>query len=357
MTIRGSFLLVVAALALLLPAQAAGKHSVAVVVEGTPLVAADRYVLMVGQGSVTAMPDTAIVTGGVVSKARTAGDALRDNNEAMAKVVAALKGIGTTSSTSPSSPARAPNGRQATSCSVPLSKDVAIGMLVGFPFSAARCTSTTFLSTTTPPPTRRPATALTSSRVLPPLAPHVSKQRRHAGGLGGAAGDAAPSACSTQERGLQVVPLSRPRRAVPREAQVPGEASPRPVPRGQGRVPPAALARIGSPGPILAGHRVRAGTFPGLTGAPAGPQQLEGSSCWPRRVPEARRAPRCPRRRAARPGRQLHGSTSQVENRSSRKRPSCIFAIQVGAASCSDACRSPPDRGRLPEAVHRRSPA
>ena len=65
-------------------------------VDGTPIVGPDRYVLMVGQGSVTAMPDTAVVTGGVITKARTAGDALHDNNEAMAKVVAALKALGVT---------------------------------------------------------------------------------------------------------------------------------------------------------------------------------------------------------------------------------------------------------------------
>ncbi|MGA7712651.1 MAG: SIMPL domain-containing protein [Rhizomicrobium sp.] len=96
MTIRGRFVLAAAVLALLLPAQAASKHALAVAVEGTPLIAPDRYVLMVGQGSVTAMPDTAIVSGGVVTKARTAGDALHDNNEAMAKVVAALKALGIT---------------------------------------------------------------------------------------------------------------------------------------------------------------------------------------------------------------------------------------------------------------------
>jgi hypothetical protein len=96
MTIRGSFVLVALALCMSLPTQAAGKHAVTVAVEGTPLIAPDRYVLMVGQGSVTAMPDTAIVSGGVVTKARTAGDALHDNNEAMAKVVAALKALGIT---------------------------------------------------------------------------------------------------------------------------------------------------------------------------------------------------------------------------------------------------------------------
>jgi uncharacterized protein len=96
MTIRGNVVLIAAALLLLAPSYAAGKHTIPVTVDGTPIVGPDRYVLMVGQGSVTAMPDTAVVSGGVVSKARTAGDALHDNNEAMAKVVAALKALGVT---------------------------------------------------------------------------------------------------------------------------------------------------------------------------------------------------------------------------------------------------------------------
>ena len=79
------------------PAHAAGKHTNPEPVDRPqPLVAVDRFVLMVGEGSVTAMPDTAIVSGGVITKARTAGDALHDNNEAMAKVIAALKALGIT---------------------------------------------------------------------------------------------------------------------------------------------------------------------------------------------------------------------------------------------------------------------
>ena len=49
---------------------------------------------MVGQGRVAAMPDTAVVSGGVVTKARDASDALHDNAKAMAKVIAALKALG-----------------------------------------------------------------------------------------------------------------------------------------------------------------------------------------------------------------------------------------------------------------------
>ena len=76
------------------PALAAGRHAVPVTVEGVPQTAADRTIVMVGQGSVTAMPDTAVVYGGVVTRARDAGDALRANNQAMAKVLAALKAMG-----------------------------------------------------------------------------------------------------------------------------------------------------------------------------------------------------------------------------------------------------------------------
>jgi len=96
MAIGRKIVLVGAALALcaVVPAQAAKQ--IPVTVEGAPQLAPDRYVLMVGEGRVTAMPDTAIVTGGVITKARTAGDALHDNNEAMAKVLAALKALGVT---------------------------------------------------------------------------------------------------------------------------------------------------------------------------------------------------------------------------------------------------------------------
>ena len=96
MTIRRSIVLVGVALMLLAPSYAAGRHTVPVTVEGTPQGAPDRYVLMVGQGSVTAMPDTAVVSGGVVTRARSAGDALHDNAASMAKVVAALKAQGVT---------------------------------------------------------------------------------------------------------------------------------------------------------------------------------------------------------------------------------------------------------------------
>ncbi len=98
MTIRGTSAIIGAALMLcmIMPVQATGKHTAPVTVQGTVQTGPDRYVLMVGEGSISAMPDTAIVSGGVVTKARTAGDALHDNNVAIAKVVAALKALGVT---------------------------------------------------------------------------------------------------------------------------------------------------------------------------------------------------------------------------------------------------------------------
>lgn len=84
-------------LGMLLPAQAAGKR-IPVTVEGTAVQSAppDRYIILVGEGHVTAMPDIAVVSGGIVTHARHAGDALHDNSEVMAKVVAALKALGVT---------------------------------------------------------------------------------------------------------------------------------------------------------------------------------------------------------------------------------------------------------------------
>lgn len=76
-----------------IPAQAAPK-SVPVTVQGTVETAPDRFVVMVGNGSASAMPDLAEITGGVVSHARRAGDALHANSEAMAKAVTALKALG-----------------------------------------------------------------------------------------------------------------------------------------------------------------------------------------------------------------------------------------------------------------------
>lgn len=64
-----------------------------VVVQGAPITP-ERTIVMVGQGQVKAMPDTATISGGVVTRSRRAADALRDNNEAMAKAIAALKAIG-----------------------------------------------------------------------------------------------------------------------------------------------------------------------------------------------------------------------------------------------------------------------
>lgn len=56
--------------------------------------APERTIVMTGEGKVKAMPDTAIVSGGVVTQSRRPADALRDNTEAMAKAIAALKAMG-----------------------------------------------------------------------------------------------------------------------------------------------------------------------------------------------------------------------------------------------------------------------
>jgi len=79
------------------PTLAASRHTVPVTVEGTvPQPPPDRFVIMLGQGTVSAMPDTAVVSGGVVTHARRMRDAMHQNAETMAKVVAALKALGVT---------------------------------------------------------------------------------------------------------------------------------------------------------------------------------------------------------------------------------------------------------------------
>ena len=85
-----------AVVCIILPAHAAARHTVPVTVDGTPQTAPARYVVMVGEGEVKVMPDVAVVSGGVVTRDRHAGDALHDNSDAMAKVVVALKALGVT---------------------------------------------------------------------------------------------------------------------------------------------------------------------------------------------------------------------------------------------------------------------
>ncbi len=53
-----------------------------------------RTITVQGEGTVTAKPDTANVTAGVVSEAKTAREALTANNDKMANVVAGLKDAG-----------------------------------------------------------------------------------------------------------------------------------------------------------------------------------------------------------------------------------------------------------------------
>jgi uncharacterized protein len=83
----------IALVAALMVAPAAAA-TVPVVVQATPIMAPDRTIAITGTGTVKAMPDTAIISGGVIARAKRAGDALRANNEAMAKAVAALKALG-----------------------------------------------------------------------------------------------------------------------------------------------------------------------------------------------------------------------------------------------------------------------
>src|SRR5258706_9451820 len=53
-----------------------------------------RTVIMMGEATVTAVPDRAIVSGGVISDAATASEALEANAKAMSQVFASLKQLG-----------------------------------------------------------------------------------------------------------------------------------------------------------------------------------------------------------------------------------------------------------------------
>lgn len=67
------------------------------VVEASPLPKErPRYMLMTGYGYVRAMPDTALISGGISTRAKKAADALHNNAQTMAKIVAALKAAGVT---------------------------------------------------------------------------------------------------------------------------------------------------------------------------------------------------------------------------------------------------------------------
>lgn len=67
--------------------------TVPVQVQATP-VPSDRLLTMTGKGTVKAMPDTAIISGGVVTQAATPHDAAHDNIVTMQHTVAALKALG-----------------------------------------------------------------------------------------------------------------------------------------------------------------------------------------------------------------------------------------------------------------------
>jgi uncharacterized protein YggE len=87
-----------AAILCLVPAQAAQTaRKLPMVVEASPLPKeTPRYMLMTGYGYVRAMPDTAVISGGTTTRAKKAADALHNNAQTMAKIVAALKTAGIT---------------------------------------------------------------------------------------------------------------------------------------------------------------------------------------------------------------------------------------------------------------------
>lgn len=90
MKISGLALALVAA-----PLFAAEAGTVPVVVQASPA-QPDRIVTMTGEGIVKAMPNTTIVSGGVVTRARYPHDAAHENIVAMQRAVAALKALGIT---------------------------------------------------------------------------------------------------------------------------------------------------------------------------------------------------------------------------------------------------------------------
>jgi Uncharacterized conserved protein len=84
-----------AAAIFVMPLWAAPAAKQPMLVEGAPVVKeSPRYMLMTGYGYVRATPDTAVIGGGITTRAKKAADALHNNAAAMAKVVAALKSAG-----------------------------------------------------------------------------------------------------------------------------------------------------------------------------------------------------------------------------------------------------------------------
>jgi uncharacterized protein len=93
---RRSLLLTVAAAAVLFAVAAVAGVGRPAPANGAAPPAEPSVVTTTGHGSVTAVPDQAVVTAGVNTRAATAAAALSENAEAMQKVIAALKGAGGT---------------------------------------------------------------------------------------------------------------------------------------------------------------------------------------------------------------------------------------------------------------------
>lgn len=68
--------------------------SALVALMATPALAADRVIVVTGQGEATAVPDQAQISAGVITQAKTASAALAENTRAMNSVFAALKRAG-----------------------------------------------------------------------------------------------------------------------------------------------------------------------------------------------------------------------------------------------------------------------
>jgi uncharacterized protein len=93
---RRPLLLAAAAAAVLFAVAAVAGVGRPAPASGAPTQTQPSLVTTTGHGSVTAVPDEAVVTAGVNTRAATASAALSENADAMQKVIAALKGAGGT---------------------------------------------------------------------------------------------------------------------------------------------------------------------------------------------------------------------------------------------------------------------
>src|SRR5689334_10995056 len=93
---RRPFLLTAAAAAVLFAVAAVAGVGRPAPASGAAAPAQPSVVTTTGHGSVTAVPDQAVVTAGVNTRAATAAAALSENADEMQKVIAALKAAGGT---------------------------------------------------------------------------------------------------------------------------------------------------------------------------------------------------------------------------------------------------------------------